>query len=952
MKARLKRGISLAHRLCPPWLKSYLPDVPRSSKPSRSSLLLRWRSSFWQYSRLGSKEIAVLEACLIGLVSGLAAVLLKQSVGVLGTFRVRQVELGWVWLPLIGALGGFLAGWLSQNFAPETTGSGIPQVKAALSRVPLALNLRVATVKLLSTLLVMGSGMSLGRQGPTVQIGAALAGEMRRWVPTSPNYRRQMIAAGAAAGLAAGFNAPLAGVMFVIEELLQDLSSLTLGTAIIASFLGAMVSRQLGGHGLISISSLKAQEGSLGIEDLPFLLLIGALAGGLGGLFCQGIISSRALYDRFIPLALPYRVAMAGAISGLVIAMLPPAFRNNAGLQEYLVSGEVLWYVVLLAFLSKFCLTLVATGSGASGGLFAPSLILGSSLGYLVPLCAIGIQKLPYFPDALLIPISSPSIYALAGMGAFFSAVAKTPMTAILIIFEMTGDFNLVLPLMLSSIIAYSVGNKIFRGSLYDRLLKLQGLEIHASHQTLAPWEQITASQVMQTQVQTLSPYLTLEETLKIFLQSAHRGFPVVTNGELVGILSQSDLSRYSHHADLQQVVESVMTRSLITVQPQDTLNHVLHLLHLHDIGRLPVTDGRRLVGIITLSDIIRVEAQQLEVRDGTLGNAHTNPSYVVYQTHGPATGRGRLLVPLSNPKTAPTLLQLAAAIARDRDYELECLQIITIPKNQSPYTAKVDTDRARKLLHKARDLGEDWGISVHTQIRVTHAIAPAILETIRDRRIDLMFMGWKGKSNSPDRLFGDAMDTLIRQAPCTVVLVKLADRLQQSPTHYPSLLARLHFNRWLIPVGSGPNTQETLQLLPGLIAVGSTPEIKLCQITNPSYPDLGRQDQPVLETIAQQLRQKIQCPIEAVQLSSHSIAQAIVDLSHGNHEHLTLERKQNWGGSLDSHHDRCDVIVIGASRDHFLQHLQQIAQGKVGPSVAEEVALRSQCTVILVRTP
>jgi CIC family chloride channel protein len=861
------------------------------------------------------------------------------------------VELGWVWLPLIGALGGFLAGWLSQTFGPETTGSGIPQVKAALSRVPLALNLRVATVKLLSTLLVMGSGMSLGRQGPTVQIGAALAGEMRRWVPTSPNYRRQMIAAGAAAGLAAGFNAPLAGVMFVIEELLQDLSSLTLGTAIIASFLGAMVSRQLGGHGLISISTLKAQGGSLGVEDLPFLLLIGALAGGLGGLFCQGILVSRALYDRFIPLALPYRVAMAGAISGLVIAMLPPAFRNNAGLQEYLVSGEVLWYVVLLAFVSKFCLTLVATGSGASGGLFAPSLILGSSLGYLVPLCAIGIQQVSYFPAALLIPISSPSTYALAGMGAFFSAVAKTPMTAILIIFEMTGDFNLVLPLMLTSIIAYSVGNKIFKGSLYDRLLKLQGLEVHASHQTLAPWEQITANQVMQTQVQTLSPYLTLEETLKIFLNSPHRGFPVVANGELVGILSQSDLSRYSHSAELQQPVETVMTRSLITVQPQDTLNHVLHLLHLHDIGRLPVTEGRRLVGIITLSDIIRAEAQQLEARDGTLGNAYTTPSYVVYQTHGPETGRGRLLVPLSNPKTAPTLLQLAAAIARDRNYELECLQIITIPKNQSPYTAKVDTERARKLLHKARELGEDWGISVHTQIRVTHAIAPAILDTIRDRRIDLMFMGWKGKSNSPDRLFGNAMDTLIRQAPCTVILVKLADRLQQSPTHYPSLLARLHFNRWLIPVGSGPNIQEALQLLPGLIAVGSTPEIKLCQITNPSYPNVGRQTRRVLETIAQQLHQKVQCPIEAVQVSSASVAQAIVEVSQGHSEHLTVETKQTWGPPLDSHHDRCDVIVIGASRDQFLQSLQQMAQGKMGLSVPEEVALRSQCTVMLVRT-
>jgi len=318
----------------------------------------------------------------------------------------------------------------------------------------------------------------------------------------------------------------------------------------------------------------------------------------------------------------------------------------------------------------------------------------------------------------------------------------------------------------------------------------------------------------------------------------------------------------------------------------------------------------------------------------------------VVYQTHGPETGRGRLLVPLSNPTTAPTLLQLAMAIAQARDYELECLQIITIPKNQSPYTTKVDTDRAQELLRKAQDLGRDWGISVHTQIRVTHAIAPAILETIRDRRIDLMFMGWKGKSNHPDRMFGDAMDTLIRQAPCTVILVKLADRLQRRPTYYPSLVTRLHFNRWLIPVGSGPNTQETLQLLPALIAVSSTPEIKLCQINTST---VVRQSQPVLETIAQQLRQKIQCPIETLQLSSASVAQAIVDLSQGHREELTIEMKQDWGPPSEIGHDRCDVIVIGASRDHFLQ---QIGQGKIGFSVPEEVARLSDCTVMLVRIP
>ncbi|MCG8365544.1 MAG: chloride channel protein, partial [Pseudanabaenales cyanobacterium] len=199
---------------------------------------------------LSHKRVAIGEACIIGLVSGLTAVFLKQGVGWLVDWRASQPLPTWLLLPGIGLLGGWLAGWLLERLAPEASGSGIPQVKAVLRSVSIPLNLRVAIVKLLSTTLALGSGLSLGRQGPTVQIGAALAAQLSRWVPTSPEYRKQLIAAGAAAGLAAGFNAPIAGVLFVVEELLQDFSGLALGTAILASFIGAVVSRVLGGQGL------------------------------------------------------------------------------------------------------------------------------------------------------------------------------------------------------------------------------------------------------------------------------------------------------------------------------------------------------------------------------------------------------------------------------------------------------------------------------------------------------------------------------------------------------------------------------------------------------------------------------------------------------------------------------------------------------------------------------
>ncbi|MBD2778121.1 response regulator [Iningainema sp. BLCCT55] len=211
---------------------------------------------------LQPKRFAIFQACVIGLVAALAAVFLKQGVGALGGWRVHTTHLlpAWLVLPAIGLVGGLLSGWLVERVAPEAGGSGISQVKAVLAKVPMALNLRVAVVKLLSAVIALGSGLPLGREGPTLQVGAALANQLSRIFPTSPDYRRQMIAAGAGAGLAAAFNTPIAGVLFVVEELLQDVSGLTMGKAILASFIGAAISRWLGG-----------QESVSSVQDTRFL---------------------------------------------------------------------------------------------------------------------------------------------------------------------------------------------------------------------------------------------------------------------------------------------------------------------------------------------------------------------------------------------------------------------------------------------------------------------------------------------------------------------------------------------------------------------------------------------------------------------------------------------------------------------------------------------------------
>ncbi|QFS48433.1 chloride channel protein [Nostoc sphaeroides] len=857
--------------------------------------VLNPRFRTWWQPRRG---LAIAEACIIGLVAALSAVFLKVGSGWLGTWRVHTTHLlpAWLILPIIGLVLGFVAGWLVDRLAPEASGSGIPQVKASLANVPMTLSWRVAGIKLLSAIIAIGSGMTLGRQGPTVQVGAGLAAGMSRWVPTSPDHRRQMIAAGAGAGLAAAFNAPIAGVLFIVEELLQDLSGLTLGTAIIASFIGGVISRLLGGGSLDLNLQLTQSSSQFSIPEIPFFLLLGILAGLLGALFNRGLIFSIKFY-RKLHISLPLRVALAGFISGVVVSMLPPSFRDNTGLRESLITGGSQPTVAAIAFAAQFILTLIAFGSGAPGGLFAPSLILGSCLGHII-----GVSEL-YITGA-----GSPTTYALAGMGGFFSAVSKVPITAIVIVFEMTTDFNLVLPLMIVSVAAYLVADKVVPGSLYEKLLELKGITLTKEAPMEGALTKLTAKDVMQERVETLDAEMSLEEAMQSFARSHHRGFPVVEDNKLVGIVTQSDLLKIRDRNLANDIfLKEIMTPVPMTVTPIHTLSNVLYLLDRYQISRLPVVDGRKLIGIITRADIIRAEADHLNC-DNRTPKLRPEPSYIVYQTRSPSTGNGRLLVPVANPETAGILLKMAAAIARDRHYEIDCVQIMLIPRHSSPSETQVRTAKSRRLLRQAEVLAKKWQIPLHTQIRVTHDVAQAILETINEQNIDLILMGWKGTTSTPGRIFGNVVDTVIRQATCEVVLVKLGTTEQS-------------FNRWLVPMAGGPNSPLAIKLLPALITLGNDPKIGLTQVFKPSElkPDMSVSEQAIRHLMR---RRKLSSTVVALPVQANSVAEGVIN----------LVKTEGY-----------DVVVLGASQEGLLQ---QAIQGNIPEAIASGV----ESTVILVR--
>ncbi len=561
----------------------------------------------------GPTNINLLEACVIGIVAAVGAVLLKEGVGRLGAWRIAMATESHNYLSLaapemtmfalIGLIGGLISGALIQFVAPEANGSGIPQVKAAILGIPQDLSLRTAAVKLVSCVVALGTGLSMGREGPTVQLSAALSANASKLIRSSPKHRAQLIAAGAGAGLAAAFNAPLAGVLFVLEELIGRMSGFTVGTAVVACFVAAVLSRLVGVHSLDIQLSKYNSVSTFAAMDIPFYLLLGAAAGLLGALFNKGIIAGLTLNRDLLKWPVTVTCGLAGLISGLLVASLPPLFHDYSGLREALLSGNLGLNTILIALALQFVLTVVAYSSGAPGGLFAPSLTMGACLGLLAAMV-----------EQHFCGTANAITFAIVGMGAVFCAVARVPMTAVVIIFEMTTDFNVVLPLMISCVVSYLVAEKLDPGSIYDQLLEWVGIDTHVVEGDAGIMKTKSAADIMHRSVETISDDCTLSAVRAIFANSKHHGFPVVDKDyRPVGMVTHHDVlefDRLEHSGET--LITQVMTVKPVTINSDESLAEVVLALDKYKISRLPIVEKGKLVGIITKADVVTAESQFL----------------------------------------------------------------------------------------------------------------------------------------------------------------------------------------------------------------------------------------------------------------------------------------------------------------------------------------------------
>jgi len=412
-------------------------------------------------------------ALLVGVIAGLIAVAFRGALISADALRNRLIAHGHahpLLFPLVVlycAAGAGIAVYLVRRFAPEASGSGIPHVKAVLHGLRRMAWPRVLAVKFVAGISGIGAGLALGREGPTIQMGAAVGRMVSGWFRSTARETSTLICAGSGAGLAAAFNAPLSGLVFVLEEVQRDFSPGVFTTTLIASAVADVTTRLLLGQ--LPVFHVEARS-IPPLPSLPFALLLGAAAGALGVLFNRGLLWTLDRFDRlrgWPPLAVGGAV---GAGVGIVAIFAPGAVGGGNPLVERTIAGDVSTAVLPLVFALRFVLTMASYGCGAPGGIFAPLLVLGSEIGL-----AVGRATESFFPG---IP-DYAATFAVVGMAAYFTAIVRAPLTAIVLMVEMTGNYSLVLPLLTACLTAYGVADLLRDRPVYEALLARELLRGH-----------------------------------------------------------------------------------------------------------------------------------------------------------------------------------------------------------------------------------------------------------------------------------------------------------------------------------------------------------------------------------------------------------------------------------------------------------------------------------------
>jgi CIC family chloride channel protein len=555
--------------------------------------------------RLPARGRTVAVSCFYGLSAGAAAVAFQ-----LGINRVYQLGLG----SLAGAskidfalgslaiitVSSLIVGWLMHQFGRDAAGSGIPQLKLAFWKDFGFVPWRVAWLKFIAGILSVGGGASLGREGPSVQIAGTLASNLAGLAGEAKQNRRTAAAAGAAAGLAAAFNAPLAATTFVLEEIIGDLNSRLLGSVLLASVLGALVV-----HGIIGRQPSFRIEAIQAPTWLGYLLtpVVAALAAWVGVYFQRLSLNLRLRVKARKNIPTWLAPLLGGLITwGLGVSVFWHTGHLGVFSLGYddlssALAGDIGWQLAALLLAAKFVATFSCYGFGGCGGIFSPTLFFGAMVGVVIA-SLLNLEFAISRGDSLTL--------AVVGMSACLGAVIWAPVTGILIVFEMTQKFALVPALMLGALVSQTIARRMNQHSFYDALLNQDGHRIEHVRppRDLQSWEQLPVSAIANFQPVILTT-LTENELQQNLAAHPYRQFPVVSSGKLAGVLTREEADKA-----LAEKREARLKAATVCLRDEN-IGRLQQLLIESDTQIVLLMDrlDGQVVGLVTLHDLLRAQS-------------------------------------------------------------------------------------------------------------------------------------------------------------------------------------------------------------------------------------------------------------------------------------------------------------------------------------------------------
>jgi CIC family chloride channel protein len=546
--------------------------------------------------RISAKLIVMV--IVVGLGAGLGAVFFRWLIGAMhdvffGTIAAHLGALGGWRVVVPPALGGALVGPIVYYLAREAKGHGVPEVMYAVGLGGGRIRPRVSVVKAIASSICIGSGGSAGREGPIVQIGSSLGSSLGQLLKEPERVVKLLVACGAAGGIAATFNAPIAGVIFALEIILGEFSAQNFGYVVLASVTASVVSRSaMGNYPAFKVPTYTLVTYS----ELALYVLLGVICAAVGLFYSKLVYWSEDLFER-LQVNESWTPILGGALVGLIGIKLPQIFGVGYDSIESALNGEFILTTLALLAAAKIVATSLTLGSGGSGGIFAPALFIGAMTGG-----AFGKLAGAAFPG-----IGPPGAYGIVGMGAVFAASAHAPITSILILFEMTGDYRIILPLMAAVVIATIIAQRASKESIYTTKLLRRGIDLSA-RTDINLMANILVRDAMRTEPVVVSPETRLRDVYKTIRTGDQLGVLVAgDDGLLQGIITLTDLTE----ADLdstERTARDVMTRDLITCAPDETLDEVLKKPGARDVARIPVVESpgsKKLVGLVRRSDML-----------------------------------------------------------------------------------------------------------------------------------------------------------------------------------------------------------------------------------------------------------------------------------------------------------------------------------------------------------